>query len=149
MLSHDELDRLVEQSGDGVIKKSLYCARCGYNLRLLPYRYNCPECGNRYYARALRRKGIFMEDRAYLPIAECLYATLSGTIGVGLLLVCDGQWSTMVDGMRLFIYCLVTASLVLSYINTRRVFRLFLEYKSRHRVIKHITVQRREEALHD
>ncbi len=152
MLSHDDLDRLVEQSGDGVIKRSMYCARCGYNLRSLPYRYNCPECGNSYRARAIRRKGIFLEDESYFPTSECFYALVSGLLGGGLFAVCISQWSVLGLRVRFVVPGLLLAGAfltMLSLVNARQAFRLYLEYRSRHQVIKSVQAQRREEAMHD
>ncbi len=152
MLSHDDLDRLNEQCGDRVIKRSMYCARCGYNLRSLPYRYNCPECGNRYHARTIRQKGIFLENETRFPISECVISIFAGLMGAGLFYVSIRQWSIL--GFRVnfiipFVALVGLALVVVSLVYAFYAMQLFFEYKARHRVSKRVAEQRREEVMHD
>lgn len=81
--TREELDRLVDDIRDrGVITASVYCGKCGYNLRTLPYVYQCPECGNEYNARPLSRRGIFPTSPYYIPLREMLATVVcvAGTI---------------------------------------------------------------------
>lgn len=58
---------------DRLIRGSVYCGNCGYNLRTLPYIYQCPECGNHYNARPLTMKGVFLPQQAEPPIGQVLF----------------------------------------------------------------------------
>ncbi|MEE9294206.1 MAG: hypothetical protein V3W34_04465 [Phycisphaerae bacterium] len=59
-----------------VITHSLYCGRCGYNLRYQTYVGLCSECGNPYNARPLIMQGIFMPHAMRLPFLDMLVALL-------------------------------------------------------------------------
>ncbi len=58
---------------DRLIRGSVYCGTCGYNLRTLPYVYQCPECGQRYNARPLTMKGVFLPQQAEPPVSQVLF----------------------------------------------------------------------------
>jgi len=71
VFTHDELDRMADEDlKDRVIRRSMYCGACGYNLRGLPHIHVCPECGNSYNARSRRRFGIFEPQQAEFPGPE-------------------------------------------------------------------------------
>lgn len=77
--SRTELERIADdQYKDRRIAGAVYCGNCGYNLRTLPYRYNCPECGNDYNARPLTMKGIFQPHEAEIPFGDIASAMLFG-----------------------------------------------------------------------
>ena len=65
-----------------IITLSLHCGRCGYSLRMLPYVYACPECGNAYNARALKMEGIFLPYNVGIPfgdVAACLFSAAASS----------------------------------------------------------------------
>lgn len=80
-LSSSELDRLAEdQYKDRLITGSVYCGECGYNLKSLPYRHRCPECGNEYNARPLRQTGIFNPHEGDFPFGDLfMFLTCAGS----------------------------------------------------------------------
>lgn len=76
-LSGSELDRIADDMyKDRRITSSVYCGKCGYNLRTLPYIYACPECGQEYNARPLKMKGIFAPQEADIPFGDFASAIL-------------------------------------------------------------------------
>ena len=87
VIGRDELERIADemylQRG---ISDSVYCGNCGYNLRTLPYIYRCPECGNRYNARPLKRTGIFDPYEIEPPIGD-IAATVFCTLLAALLVI--------------------------------------------------------------
>ena len=86
-LSRAELDRLAEDIlADRVIVGNVYCGRCGYNLRTLPYTGRCPECGSNYNARALRMRGIFDSRLVEFPAGDIFAALLTLALGAWLFL---------------------------------------------------------------
>jgi len=87
MLNQEELDRIAaEELSDGVITRSTYCGRCGYNLRALPVRYECPECGNPYDTLSRRKKGIYEGRDAELPFWMLTAVVLLTPIAIVLLI---------------------------------------------------------------
>lgn len=71
MFNESDLEKVADDIWkDRRITSPTYCEQCGYNLRTLPYIYNCPECGNAYNARALVLKGIFTPRHGMAPTAE-------------------------------------------------------------------------------
>lgn len=75
-LSSGDLERIEEEMfTDRRITGSVYCGRCGYNLRTLPFCYHCPECGNEYNARPLKMKGI------YVPFPGGLASVIRSFVG--------------------------------------------------------------------
>ena len=70
-LSRSDLERLADDTYKGrILQSSVYCERCGYNLRTLPYVYTGPECGNEYNARPLKMKGIFLPHSTRMPVGD-------------------------------------------------------------------------------
>lgn len=85
-MSRDELDRYADDLyKDRLITGSVYCGKCGYNLKTLPYVYTCPECGNSYNARPLSMKGIFTPQEASFPLVEIAAGSLCAVIAIVLL----------------------------------------------------------------
>jgi len=63
---------------DRRISATVFCGKCGYNLRTLPYLYQCPECGNEYNARPLVMKGVFLPQRTPAPWIDMLAVPFFG-----------------------------------------------------------------------
>ena len=85
-LDAGDLERLADDIlHDRAISTDLYCAACGYNLRTLPYKGRCPECGANYNARHLWMEGIFTAGMLTLPI---------GDIAIGASTLAFGFWLT-------------------------------------------------------
>ena len=86
-IDKDELDQIVDElEVERIIRSSLYCGRCGYNLRSLPHVYTCPECGNPYNARPLKMEGIFLPHTAYIPVGDIIAVLFCGLVG-GVLII--------------------------------------------------------------
>jgi len=84
-----ELDRMANLAdAERTIQQSLYCGRCGYNLRFSLYVGRCNECGNPYNARPLSTKGIFLPHELHFPGWD-LIATLACT-GFGAAVIWGG-----------------------------------------------------------
>lgn len=64
--------RATDQYRDRLISGSIFCGKCGYCLRTLPYVYTCPECGNEYNARPLSQDGVFKPYEALFPFGDLL-----------------------------------------------------------------------------
>lgn len=80
-LSSYELERIADDMyKDRVIRGSVYCGHCGYNLHSLPYVYTCPECGNQYNARPLKMDGIFVLHDTYFPASDVAAVLLCAPI---------------------------------------------------------------------
>lgn len=123
VISSEELDRIADDiDKQRRITDSVYCGHCGYNLRTLPYAYQCPECGKEYNARPLSLKGIFIRYQAELPIREA-FITLMGaasTVALGY-----GAFNPR-DNVRMvicFVFALIT---VLFSAQSITRFRLFI-----------------------
>lgn len=72
-IERDKLRHMLEEEGaENVISSTLYCDKCGYQLRMLPYIGRCPECGNSYNARGLKMEGIFLPQQAEFPGSDIL-----------------------------------------------------------------------------
>ncbi len=85
-LNTDELDRLADDMLRGSrLTHSIYCGRCGYNLKSLTYTGHCPECGGKYNARPTRMEGIFNPQALELPITDALVVIVTGAMGYYLL----------------------------------------------------------------
>lgn len=81
VLNTDELERLAEDIMlDRLITGDLYCAECGYNLRTLPRRGRCPECGSDYNTRTVLLEGVFAAGMLEFPASEVFGAAL--TVGL-------------------------------------------------------------------
>jgi hypothetical protein len=99
VLDSGELERLAEQClVDRIITMDLYCARCGYNLRMLPYLGRCPECGGEYNARPLRMEGIFNAQMLVFPTGDVAAAVFTWALAA--VLIAAGVYS--LDGWWLF-----------------------------------------------
>ena len=57
------------------INYSLFCDRCGFNLRYGRYIGRCNECGNPYNARPLKMEGVFNPHAHRVPTAD-IFLTL-------------------------------------------------------------------------
>ena len=79
-IERDELEMMMDPNRERVIAETLFCAECGYQLRMLPFIGRCPECGNAYNARSRHRKGIFVPELAEFPATDIL-AALASTAG--------------------------------------------------------------------
>ena len=92
-LTPGELQRLAEDIlADRAISANLYCANCGYNLRTLPYRGRCPECGSVYNARKLWMDGVFTAGMLEFPTGDVFRAIVA--LGAGLLFTVSGlRWA--------------------------------------------------------
>ncbi len=81
VIGSDELERLADESfKDRRIGGTVYCGGCGYNLKTLPYMYQCPECGQEYNARPLVMKGIFLPLNISPPFVDMAAVVLCGPI---------------------------------------------------------------------
>lgn len=106
-LTSDELVRLGEDIlTDRFISSDLYCAECAYNLRTLPYRGRCPECGSDYNARQLWMDGIFTAGMLKFPTDD--YLGIVFTFAPGVLLLASGinpvvEWRVMFGAVFLII----------------------------------------------
>lgn len=56
------------------ITNTLYCSECGYNLKTLPYKYQCPECGNSYDVHPKRMTGIYLYQMDRFPVFDVFSA---------------------------------------------------------------------------
>lgn len=83
-IERDELDLMMDGQRDRVIADALFCAGCGYQLRMLPYIGRCPECGNSYNARSLHKDGIFVPQSAEFPATDILAALASAGVALWL-----------------------------------------------------------------
>ena len=81
VLGTDELERLADDAyKERRIGGTVYCGGCGYNLKTLPYLYQCPECGQEYNARPLIMKGIFLPLNITPPFADMAAVVFCGPI---------------------------------------------------------------------
>ncbi len=81
VIGSDELEKLAEDSfKDRRIGGTIYCGGCGYNLKTLPYLYQCPECGQEYNARPLVMKGIFLPQNTSPPFVDMAAVVFCGPI---------------------------------------------------------------------
>lgn len=78
-ITEDRLDNLVAegQPANRLIASAIFCERCGYQLRMLPYVGRCPECGNEYHARGINTRGVFVPQTAEFPGSTILAALAS------------------------------------------------------------------------
>ena len=83
-MNTDELERLADDIMlDRLITGDLFCAECGYNLRTLPRRGRCPECGSDYNTRKVLLEGVFAAGMLVFPTGEVLGAMVTtGLVGV-------------------------------------------------------------------
>lgn len=83
-IEREELDLMMDGLHERVITDVLFCAGCGYQLRMLPFIGRCPECGNSYNARSLHKDGIFVPELAELPATDILAALASAGVALWL-----------------------------------------------------------------
>jgi hypothetical protein len=67
---------------------SVYCDRCGYNLRYQRFVGRCPECGGEYNARSTKMEGIYTARDNSFPVGA-IFMTLV-CLGLGVLMVIGG-----------------------------------------------------------
>ena len=85
-LSTYELEKLADEIyKNRIIRGSMHCGICGYNLRTLPHIHICPECGNHYNARPLKMEGIFVLNDTYFPLGEVVAGLLCALFAVALI----------------------------------------------------------------
>ena len=86
-IERDQLQYLLDQEEgtERVIRAAVYCARCGYQLRMLPYSGRCPECGNSYNARGHKLEGIFKPHETTFPASDLAAGLISALVLVWLL----------------------------------------------------------------
>ena len=81
-LGSDELSRMADQVDvDRTIMQSVFCSRCGYNLRYGKYVGRCTECGHPYNARPLVMKGIFSPQDLRFPLSDIVLALSCPVLG--------------------------------------------------------------------
>ena len=85
-IEREQLQHMLDQEegADHVIRAGVYCGRCGYQLRMLPYSGRCPECGNWYNARGHKLEGILTPQAAPFPASDLVAGLLSALILVWL-----------------------------------------------------------------
>lgn len=138
-LSTTELERIADDIyRDRLLTLSTYCGDCGYNLKTLPYVHTCPECGNRYNARALRMKGIFLPNAAELPIQD-LFVTLVAAAVTGL--IGYGAFNPL-DVIRLVIGLFFAASTIIFAV---QVWNKVKRYATAIQIIRKIKLEEGEE----
>ena len=122
-LNSVELERLADDMyRDRRITGSVYCGRCGYNLKTLPYLYICPECGNQYNARPLKMKGIFSPHEMSIPFRDMLTTVFFA--GVTALFAYSGAQAR--DPFRFFVGMPgAVVTLVYGYLSCSRLLRFF------------------------
>jgi hypothetical protein len=90
----DQIDKYMDEiAAEQAIGVSLYCGRCGYNLRTLPVVGRCPECGSIYNARPAKLDGIFREEDVEIPIMDALIFLALGPPGYWLLMRMAASYS--------------------------------------------------------
>ena len=126
-LSNRELDEIAEDTyHNRRITGSIFCGRCGYNLRTLPHVYICPECGNRYNARPLKMKGIFFPRAVYPPFVDM---ALTGFFGVIAFLLLISALKPLDEG-RLFIGVVFAVLTGLFAGRVAQKFQHFIKFRS-------------------
>ena len=93
------------------IEDSVFCEKCGYNLRTLRISGRCPECGSWYCGRWPRRQGVIQPEEIVFPTGDvCTALGLCGfTAALILALVSGGKWS--VPGVAFLALCVVSSAL--------------------------------------
>lgn len=97
------------------IEDSLFCGKCGYNLRVLRISGRCPECGSWYCGRWPRRQGVIRPEEIAFPTGDpCTAMGLCGfTTALVLAMALRGEWS--VPGVVFLALCLVGSGLAVWY----------------------------------
>ena len=146
VLSSNELDRMADDLYlDRRIQTSIYCGRCGYNLKTLPYSYTCPECGSDYNARPMSMKGILVPDGSESPAGTVATVVIAWMVG-GVMILAGALYAMGSRGIFVVIELVLGVSLVVLGLycvhRGERRLRRFL----RHRALwKHIAEQERSE----
>ncbi len=113
---------------DRRIRTSMYCAKCGYNLRSLPRAYHCPECGHEYSTRGTTH-GIFLPHGVDPPI-PLIVATLGSGLMAGFLIAGGIQVANENEIVLGCVFALITlgtgcmaVSRMAGFLNHRRIAR--------------------------
>ena len=70
-------------SHDSQIDRDLSCINCGYNLRALPARHRCPECGVPTIVSVARSERTLPPgDYLYIPVAADVGGAVDGVLGL-------------------------------------------------------------------
>ena len=69
-----KMSRLIEKEPNALTG---HCAECGYNLRTLPRRGRCPECGSQYNTRTVVLDGVFTAGMLEFPAGNLLGTALA------------------------------------------------------------------------
>ena len=120
-LTPHELDRMADDIYlNRRIIGSIFCEKCGYNLKTLPYVHRCPECGSDYNARPLTMKGIFFPGNYDFPGSRMTSALFFLALG-GLLVNSAGTGKDTV--MCIAAAAVVAVGLLQSYKTWQSVLR--------------------------
>lgn len=92
------------------IADSVYCGRCGYNLRSLPYCYHCPECGSEYNARPLVMKGIHVPFVGGLPAVVGSFVKALIFLGITPIFAIPAIYSRPIHSLAIVAAVLVAAT---------------------------------------
>ncbi len=140
LTSHD-IERIADDIyKDRRINSTLYCGRCGYNLRTLPYLYTCPECGNQYNARPPLMKGIFTPHEIMFPFRD-YGLTLLGALST--LLLSLGLGSPLDVGRLIMALILGVFTVIFGYLSIGRSMQFIRDSRVAHRI------RQEEEALEE
>ena len=121
--SNAEADRRAEETyRNRRITGRVYCGQCGYNLRTLPYVYQCPECGNEYNARPLIMHGLFKPHEMAFPFGAYLMALVLAVAAFvfGTFAFSPLKWVPF--GFTLVLLALTVVYLAQALVLTRRFF---------------------------
>ena len=138
-MSSEELDQQAEDVyNDRRITRSVYCGRCGYNLRTLPHCYTCPECGSGFNARPLSMTGIFMPHEAHIPFLDTAAAIACALSAVVFGFIASGTR----DGLRIG---LAAVFLILAVMFASRAYARFLRFVRAVDISRRIAAERSAE----
>ena len=125
-LDADDLDKLSQDVfTERRIGYSVYCSRCGYNLRTLPYIGRCTECGSEYNARPAVRKGIYVSTEVWFPSVELVSVVFF--LGWAAILVIGGS-KPVVPWMLTFGFLFLVTGVISVYLFYRRL-RQYLHFR--------------------
>ena len=135
MISSDEADKLAaDMLANRRIAHSVYCGRCGYNLRMATYAGHCTECGNEYNARPTVMKGIFWPHDVQFPMSDILLSALCLLMGGAIIrsgINPVSDW--MIFGGSRFA--------ILGLLYLREVYRKLKKYFTARGLLKHINAE--------
>lgn len=133
-LSGGELERYADQAyGDRTITTSVYCGKCGYNLRTLPYVYRCPECGQKFNARPRTMRGIYAPQTVDIPFGD---AASAGFCALAVLVTAWGAF----DPLDLWRVGFAVVFAVFTFIFLSRTYDRFLVLLNARRIAKRIAM---------